>query len=56
MSNAWPKTLDMVAKAQVQTAGGEEPVTEKEESMQRRKDNPIIVCYKEIELGNEKNR
>lgn len=46
----------MVAKAQGQAAGGEESVTKKEELSQRRKDSPIIVCYKELELGNEKNK
>ena len=48
----WPSIRDlmleqsMMAKAQVQAAGGEESVTEKEDSLQR-KNNPIIIHYKE---------
>ena len=50
----WPSIRDlmleqsMMAKAQVQAAGGEESVTEKEDSLQR-KNNPIIIHYKEWE-------
>lgn len=46
----------MVVKAQGQAAGGEESVTEKDELLQRRKDSPIIVYYKELDPGNEKNK